>query len=260
MSTTPSNPYTPPASPLANPDDQGHRPTPGRAITWFVVAASVMEVLLDLLLVASPSASPGARRGLNWFLSIVIDLRLILILAWVHAAWRGIPSAFRGTMSPWRAVLSYFIPVYNFYWGIAMNLALCDTLNVLLKRMGSERRAPRNLAIVAYAAWLAVSVGFIVDATLPINARHLQGATAIAVDAVVILLWPAYMVLCDYAREPVARIGDDVDALGPPTLGALQRAPRPGVAAWIGAGLLLVLAIFGLAIWQVLQPGPPRPH
>ena len=74
-------------------------------------------------------------------------------------------------MSPKRAVFSLFIPFYNACWSIAVNVALCDTLDGILHRAGSHRRAPRALGVVASAVWLGTRV---IGAA--ISGRHLEDA------------------------------------------------------------------------------------
>ena len=92
------------------------------------------------------------------------------------------------------------------YWAIAVNVALCDTLDGILQRACSPRRAPRTLGVVASAVWLETRV---VGAA--IRGRHVEDAAhRLGVDLVVVTLtgglWLAYMIRCDWQRlQPAPR-------------------------------------------------------
>jgi hypothetical protein len=173
---------------------------------------------------------------------------LALAMAWLYAAWKGVPESHRGTVSPRRAALSLLIPFYNAYWGVAVNLALCDTLDGILARRGDGRRAPRTLAAVAGAVWL----GSYALAAAMVAANRFSALVSMLLPAVMGSLWLVYMLRCDQVRDIVARIGPDAVTLAPPRLSQLQRQRGPGVLAIVGLCMLIVL---GLACWQVLSPG-----
>lgn len=185
------------------------------------------------------------------------NLTIVLAAAWLYAAWKGVPEPHRGTISPKRAALSLFIPFYDAYWGIAVNIALCDTLDGILRRAGSPRRAPRVLGMVANAVWLVTRV-----TGAAIHARHMEYAAHrvlldLVFETVVGGLWVAYMVQCDRAREAVVQLGDRVSTLGAPRLSPLQRTPGPSVPRVIVLSLLVLIP--GLACWQLVDPGSRRP-
>jgi hypothetical protein len=186
--------------------------------------------------------------------SVLVYATVILAMAWLHAAWTGIPQSHRGTVSPRRAALSLLIPLYNVYWALAVNLALCDTLDRILARSSSSRRAPRTLAAVAWVAWLGCLVlnyAFSAADLPPTIVRSLL-TTAITGG-----LWLAYMVQCDRARDEVARLGDGLAKLDTPELSQLQRRRGPGALA---IGAIWWLVIMGLGCWQILSPGERAPR
>jgi hypothetical protein len=178
---------------------------------------------------------------------------ILIVMAWVYQAWAGIPRAHRGTMTPWRAVLTLWIPVYNLYWAFAMNMALCDTLDGILASAGSDRRAPRTLGIVANAAWLSYSVVIEVVTVADRPTAVLGTAMALAMNA----LWFAYMLLCDRAREEVARLGADPSALGAPRLSRIQRKKVPHPVTAIAVSIIAIVGFLGC--WQLAQPVERKP-
>jgi hypothetical protein len=179
----------------------------------------------------------------------------VAALAWLYAAWKGVPASHRGSVSPRRAALSMFIPLYNAYWALAVNAALCDTLNGILERARSERRAPRTLGIAAAGTWLG---SFVVAAAAVAAHRTIPVPIIIGMPVVPGSLWLAYMVQCDAARHEVARLGDRVEALGAPKLSPLQRTKGPNAFVAIG-GFVFLFVVF-LAIWQLLAPAERPVH
>ncbi len=242
-SPTPGDPYAPPGA-SGSSSTFGH--APGRYLSW-MFGLLIPE---SLFLKFAPLISISVGQSASLLLSGIMVARVVLWTSWLYAAWKGIPEKHRGTITPRRAALSSLIPVYGTYWDFAFNVALCDTLNGILERGSSSRRAPRILGIVANAAgW--VSFVLRVTTRLPGQPR------STAVDVVPLLvdaLWFAYMVLCDHARESVARLGERA-VLGAPRLSAIQRTRGPGAIAAVG---FIALALLGLACWQILSPNNPR--
>jgi hypothetical protein len=249
------NPYAPPRAAveaLAGP----LRHAPGRALVWMYAAAFGVRTAIN------GSYALGWRPSTSLVSAASVAVGVAhtgIVLAWIFLAWRGIPRSHRGTMSPWRAVYSLFMPVYDAYFVVAMNVALCDTLNGILEsardgagRNLSLRRAPRTLAIVASVVWLSMfPAGLIVRFT---NPRGLYAAWLLvtATGPMSGALWFAYMLLCDRAREVVAQLGADASALGAPRLPRIQRKKGPHPVAAIVLPLVAIIML--LASWQVLQP------
>jgi hypothetical protein len=223
---------------------------PGRILAVVYGAAVAGNVLARATLYMGP---PSLRTIARWATGVFGYAIMALAMAWLYAAWKGVPESHRGTVSPRRAALSLLIPIYNAYWGVAVNLALCDTLDGILARRGDGRRAPRILAAVAGAVWL----GSYALAAAIVAANRSEALVSILLPAVTGGLWLVYMLRCDQVRDTVARIGPDAIARVPPRLSQLQRQRGPGVLAIIGLCLLIVL---GLACWQVLSPGDPAPR
>jgi hypothetical protein len=177
----------------------------------------------------------------------------LIVVAWVYLAWRGIPASHRGTMTPSRAACTLLLPVYNLYWAFAMNLALCDTLDGVLVAAGSDKRAPRTLAIVATTSWVVLTTIFVGLTALHRANTPMAILLTVAVDG----LWFAYMILCDRAREEVARLGDDASALGVPRLSRIQRTKGTHPVAVIALSFIAIVGFFGC--WQILQPSERTP-
>jgi hypothetical protein len=185
----------------------------------------------------------------------------LIVLAWVVLAWKGVPPSHRGTMTPWRAALTFLLPLYNLYWAFAMNAALCDTLDGILVSAGSDRRAPRTLGIVASATWVSLMViGALFSSAhrgLGISDR-LNDTVGMALSALMGSLWLAYMILCDRAREEVARVGADPRALGAPRLSRVQRVKGAHPVAAIAVSIIAIVGFLGC--WQILQPSERTPE
>jgi hypothetical protein len=206
----------------------------------------------------------GFRVSSGWFVAFMGALsaaHLFIVMSWVYVAWKGIPASHRGTMTPWRAVATFFIPVYDVYWAFAMNRALCDTLDGILASAGSDRRAPRTLGTVACATWVTfAAIGLVLATADPLN-----GGAGTSMMVAQGSLWLAYMLLCDRARDEVARLAGDPSALGAPRLSRIQRKKGPHPVAAIAVSIILMVGFLGC--WQILQPtervpasSPTRTH
>ncbi len=245
----PYDPYLPPL----NADGERHgRRSSAPAIVTLLYGAAIMANLSARAVVAY-SADPGVRVITGAAITASGTVSTALALVWIYVAWNGIPETHRGTISPRRAVLSFFIPVYNAFWVFAVNAALCDTMNGILERTGSSRRAPRLLGGIAGAAWL----GSLVIASAFVSAGRTAGwafyLLTLLAPAVTGGLWFTYMLRCDLARSVVASLRDRPNALGTPRLSQIQRESGPGVGTAIA---LWGLVVFGLACWQFLTPVP----
>jgi hypothetical protein len=239
------NVYAPPAPDVDRARPRAH--APGRVIALLygtAVAATVIARVIAYFGTSPLSSVLASAQGLFWLATSG------LAMAWLYAAWKGIPESHRGTISPRRAALSLLIPLYNAYWGIAVNLALCDTLDGILVRARSDRRAPRVLAIAAGAGWLG---SFVLSAALSAAHRPVTIVQWLLTPAVTGGLWFAYAIQCDRARDAVARLGDRADSFGAPRLTQLQRQRGPSVLATVG--LFVVLFVGFLVVWQLLAPG-----
>jgi hypothetical protein len=204
-----------------------------------------LGVVLNVLLEYGPRATAAWVNAAASSLSLAHNL---IVLTWVYLAWKGIPASHRGTMTPWRAVLTFLIPVYNAYWAFAMNLALCDTLDGILESADSGKRAPRALAVVAPAAWLSLAVlGVIV-----FFARGWSATVEVSIRLATEALWFAYMVLCDRAREEVARLGAGGSVLGAPRLSRIQRNKGPHPVTAIAVAIIAIVGFIGC--WQLSRP------
>jgi hypothetical protein len=243
------DPYAPPQAEIARVGPPDH--APGKVIAVLYGAALASSIVARA---ATYAPSPQLQRLASIAFHVFSSPKPVLALAWLYAAWKGVPASHRGTISPRRAVLSLFIPVYNAYWALAVNLALCDTLNGILTRARSTRRAPRTLAMTATAAWLGSFV--LVTAVQAARNWSLAAWLREILPVVTGSLWLAYMVKCDQARDEVARLGDSLATLGAPRLSELQRQRGPSALAVIGLCLLIPL---GLACWQLLSPADPAP-
>jgi hypothetical protein len=183
----------------------------------------------------------------------------VLALTWVYLAWTSVPEAYRGTISPRRAAFSLLIPFYNAYWALVINSALCETLDAILERAGSPRRAPRFLATIAPCVWLMVIVVYaaiVVRGTTVATLGVFSELWTFAPIATSVL-WIVYMVRCDAARDAVVRLAEGGGLRGAPRLSELQRTAGPGVLSIVGWCALVLLL---LACWQILSPGerPPK--
>jgi hypothetical protein len=225
---------------------------PGHAPGRSLVAVYGAAVALDLIgRVAMHFRVASVLRYAAFAVGLSGGVKFVVAMGWIYSAWQGIPATHRGTISPRRAVLSLFIPFYNVYWALAMNAALCDTLDRILERGKTGRRAPRMLGTAACVVWLGMSVLAF--------ALRLRGLTPPVADvffpAISGSFWFAYMIACDRAREAVAQLGDNATAIGKPRLVPLQEKRGPRALALVA---FFVLVVLGLALWQVLSPGEPR--
>jgi hypothetical protein len=240
------NPYDPPRTDVGRAAPPTH--APGKGIAALYGAALVANAIVSVA-----DYTPALRYLSGPARTALAPVVPVLAMAWLYAAWKGLPPPYRGTVSPGRAALSLLIPVYNAYWAIAVNLALCETLDGILRRVGDDRRAPRALGLIACATWLgSVVVGIALAA-----AHHpLRPWFSFVTPYVTHGMWLAYMIACDRARDAVARLGDRIATLGHPRLSELQRQRPPRA--------FMVICILGfllfLVVWQILQPGPVRSH
>jgi len=244
----PPDPYAPP---LVNVDRA--RPAqhaPGTPIAILYGAAAAGNVTARVVAGTTASIVGVVASEVAWVSTLCASG---LAMAWLYAAWKGVPESHRGTVSPRRAAFSMLVPFYNAYWAIAVNVALCGTLDGILERARSHRRAPRALGMIASFAWLA---SLVVGPAMAAAHRPITVVESVLSPAVTSGLWLAYMVQCDRARDAVARLMDDPATLGAPRLSPIQRERGPGVLAAIGLGLLVIL---GLACWQILDPGTAAP-
>jgi hypothetical protein len=252
LSPPPANPYAPPGAVAADlPRAAAH--APGRALAAMYAGYMALSVGYRVV----PFLGVGVSY-LWWragFTTALGAAHYLIVLSWVFLAWKGVPASHRGTMTPWRAVLTFFIPFYNLYWAFAMNVALCNTLDGILVSAGSERRAPRTLAIVASAMWVSfLGIDRVLAAVHEVNA--VNAMLSLAMGPVTPSLWFAYMLLCDRAREAVARLGADPAALGEPRLSRVQRKKGPHPVAAIAVSIIAIVGFLGC--WQLLQPAEPR--
>jgi hypothetical protein len=248
-SGSPHDPYVPPRADVQRAMHVAR--APGRALAALYAASLVGQPLAWAALDRGPV---WVRTPAAWASSALGWATVALVMVWLYAAWKGIPQSHRGTVSPRRAALSLLIPFYNAYWALAVNLALCDTLDGILARRRDGRRAPRTLAMVAWGVWIA---SWVVAVALIMAHRP----TAVFTDLRLVVtggLWLAYMLRCDAVRDAVAGLGDDDAALPRPRLSKLQQERGPGVLAAIGFFVLIIVAFF--AIWQFLQPGERIPQ
>jgi hypothetical protein len=228
-----------------------------------VYAAVVTSELLIFIpahfFAAARSVGPALLRFAHPAANALEVASYVVAAAWLYAAWRGVPANHRGTVSPKRAVLSFFIPFYNLYWGVAMNAVLCDTLNRIVRRAGSDIRAPRALGVAANVAWLGQCVAWAAVSTAGIGGTHFARLVFdLLAPSLVAALWVAYMVRCDDAGEVVARLGDRAGRLCAPRLASFQRTQGPdlvqAVPLW-GIALLLVAGWHG---WQAIHLAHPH--
>jgi hypothetical protein len=167
----------------------------------------------------------GRPRVLSIMVGVTDFVCLFIMAGWIHTTWKGIPEGLRGTLSPRRAWLSLFVPLYGFYWAFAVNLTLCDTLNAVLEDARSPQRAPRLLGLFANAFWYLAPLYVVY---FPWSLRH--GFLRWLPEAFALFdggLWFAYMLQCDDARLAVARIAARAGGLPAPRLSYLQRSAGP---------------------------------
>jgi hypothetical protein len=177
----------------------------------------------------------------------------VLMLLWLHAAWQGVPVSHRGTVTPLRAASRILIPLYGFYWGVAINLALCDTLDGILASARSDRRAPRRLAIAALVGWFG---GLVAATAIAMVHRPMPGFTLVMPVARA-GLWVAYMFSCERTLDAVAELSARGANLGEPRLSRIQRRRGPGV---VGAIAWVVVFLLGVAVYLVLVPPNHAPR
>jgi hypothetical protein len=238
-SSTSRNPYAAPT--VQDEPTFSRRWMRGRALSFAYGAAWGTDIALRIA-----ERLAGRPRVLSILVGIDDFLAFALAAAWLRAAWKGIPPGHRGKISPRRAWVSLFVPVYGLYWGVAINLALCDTLNSILEHARSTHKAPRLLGVFANAFAYAPPL-YAVFAPWSMQ-RGLLGWMPESLALVDAGLWFVYMMLCDDARLVVARMAEDADALPAPRLSRVQRSSGPTLA--ICAFILLALA----ACWVLVQP------
>jgi hypothetical protein len=156
----------------------------------------------------APELGEPVRTTLSYAVQV---LHAAIVLAWVHAAWTGIPAQDRGSMTPRRAALTLLVPLYNLYWAFSVTVAFCDSLDLALAERSTERRAPRHFGIVGCVVWYAdmlirLVVNFATPNTftarwgVPLQAARWLSPSMVA-TSVVQFLWVAYMVQCNGALD-----------------------------------------------------------
>lgn len=180
------NPYAPPV-----PRSERERPWPperpptGLWAKWAFLALGVAEICGGLVAgIVDPSAAP--------LLATFTIVRYLVAMLWIHAAYADLP---RGGTSPGAAVGKLFIPVYNFYWGFAVNAELCRRIDGQRLSRGLAPAAPAVLATIAMLVHLVS--GFAARA-----ARGEEQAAIVGIPAVLaMVLWTVYMFRADAARK-----------------------------------------------------------
>jgi hypothetical protein len=248
--------YEPYAPPKVDATTQTRRVGSARPLTWayaVCVGATLSFPLVGMFLRYRGARSATLARVPGQVFGIT---NVALATAWLYVTWQGIPQRHRWTISPARAAVSLFIPIYGLYWILAVTRALCDALDGILSEGGSDRRAPRLLGILAAITLYAnLALGW---ANSALRSQH-TGATTFFQWAVYgsthveHALWLAYAFMSDEALGDVAQI---LATQEPPA------APHPSkVQKTRGPRLLLVVAFWVIAIvgflacWQILQPG-----
>lgn len=174
----PANPYAPPgmaggygapqgfgmggfgAAPF-NPAQALPEGTGAPILKWFMLAAIALPIFFSVIGAIVSAIGDGdqdvaAVGGVimigGWCLA---PIYFIMIPIWVYQSWQMLPSAYRVTSSgkmvtPGQAVGFMFIPYFNvFYWNFIVSMGFCDALNYLLQGLGSQKRAPKGLALAA---------------------------------------------------------------------------------------------------------------
>ena len=166
-------------------------------LTLFSMLAAVASwfVLVRGLKTTGPSDGADFEATLLTIAACIVAYLLASIvgLLWLHASWKAIPDQFRTTkdgrfITPHDAVVNMLIPFYNLYWIFYMHGVLCDAIDAQLVRLGSRRRAPKVLAMMAAAVHLVPWVNL----------------------ALAPFFWCAYMLAADRAKaEMLALLRDE---------------------------------------------------
>ncbi len=150
--------YNPYAAPQAG---AGFRPGTPAGIQYRAHGGGLKWAYLGCLLGGLVVAGIGGAVGddVGAVLAVIGVLtaffgRLVVALIWIYGAWAAIPADYRVTstgkrVSPGEAIGFLFIPFYNLYWMFVASGGLCDALDYLLRSSGSQRTAPKGLAMGA---------------------------------------------------------------------------------------------------------------
>jgi hypothetical protein len=243
------NPYAPPRAPLGTSAKTAR--APGEVVTWLYIVVQALFISASIMLVVE--SLRGDRSSALYAFAHNAERWLVLpnvgaVFAWLFQAWSGVPRAFQRTITPVRAVAYFFVPLYQLYWLLVVNVRLCEALDAALAHAGDERRAPLALARAApIVTWGAALAAILARAWWPVP---------LAVGTGMRVVWVVYVLQCDAVRRAVSqhtseRAYENVPAESlPPVRRAL-------------AGVALVVLLFlawGLffAIWQFLAPGTPH--
>ncbi len=241
------NPYAPPTSGEAR--ESAVVRAPGEWVKWlYAGAAGASATTFALAVFLRDHGGAPKLQALSTIVQWLPTVRSVFALTWVYFAWKGVPPPYRGSLSPRRAVLTFFVPVYNLYWMFAINPALCATLDAILQRARERRRAPTLLAHLALG--VSICIGALAFALRPAASRVATGFLAVA-PPLSSALWLVYMIECDKARRDVARVAGDLGPGREPVLPAIQRSKGPRGLGVVGAVVGIALL---LAIWNFLSP------
>jgi hypothetical protein len=202
--------YNPYAPPLAGKDDgagppspdapptRTTEPAPGEALKWvYIGLASVsMAVAVARFLVNEELVRVIGSIGL---------INSFVAAAWIFQSWNGVPRRFRDGVSPAGAIGRFFIPIYQFYWLLAINLRLCRALDDALAPR-TDMRAPRSLALLAPSTNIA-AVGFSFAALLTSlrGEPRVLALVQIPFAAASHAAWFFYLFRCDQVRREVVQ-------------------------------------------------------
>ncbi len=157
----------------------------GDGIKWFYLGAALVVSLAPLF---------GAPRTVGdtaaWIASA-------LGIWWVQLTWSSIPEYDRaadhaGHIPADTVLWRFFIPIYDFYWAFAANVAMCRMINRSLERMQMPPRVQSLVAIAAMVITLVV-VAMVVTQSLTVGRSPILW--------VMYALWFVYMVHVDAARR-----------------------------------------------------------
>ena len=173
--------YTPPgfgfgygAAPF-NPAQAAPEGTGAPIVKWLMLGAFALPILCMVIGTIIAALGDGnedvsAAGGLvmmGGFFTVPIYF-FVLIPIWVYQSWQMLPSAYRVTgsgkmISPGQAAGFLFIPWFcQFYWTFVVSMGYCDALNYLLQGLGSQRRAPKGLALAACICTIVPYVNFLI--------------------------------------------------------------------------------------------------
>jgi hypothetical protein len=192
-------------------------PSHGAALKWpylvltvtsFALAGSFCVIAVDQIGRLFKHGDPLDHALLEWMVAGGLAAYLLasaLGLAWIHASWKAVPEQFRVAkdgryITPYQAAVNMLIPLYNLYWLFYMHGTLCDAIDAQLVRLGSRRRAPRTLAMIASGIYLVPYLNL----------------------AIAPVLWVAYMFAADGAKEEMLSLLRDEQNRQP---AAAARAP-----------------------------------